>query len=230
MKRPVFLVLLLFVLAVASVPLLQAQERLLPKPPSAVGVDLLEVIETRKSFRMFTGEPIPDADLSTILWSALGVTWRRGDKASIHGVDATTGATLGERRSTVFAWEPTITAYVLLPEGAFRYEPERHALFEVSPRDLRASATTQGFRGRAAVIVLAAYGEILDHMPGRQEDRMAWANATAGLVAQNIYLAATALGYGTVLIWYVNRSTLPRDLGLADEDQLLYALPLGSVE
>ena len=230
MKERVLFVLLLFLQGFVSAPVLQAQERLLPKPPSAVGVDLIKVIESRKSFRTFTGQPIADADLGTILWSALGVTWRRGDKKSIHGVDATTGATLGERRATVFAWEPTITAYVFLPEGTFRYEPERHALLEVAPRDLRASATTQAFPGLAAVIVLAAHGEILDHMPGRQEDRLAWANATAGLVAQNIYLAATALGYGTVLVWYVRRSSLTRDLGLAEEDQLLYALPVGSVK
>ena len=217
-------------LVVASVPLLMAEERLLPQPPSRLGMDLITAIESRKSFRAFTGNEISEGDLATILWSALGVTWRRGDKASIHGVDATTGATLGERRATVYAWEPTITAYVLLPEGAFRYVPERHSLVQVSPSDLRDSAARQSFPGRAAVIILAAHGEILDQLPGPLEDKLAWANVSAGLAAQNIYLAATALGYGTVLIWYVNRTSLPAVLGLSDQDHLLYALPVGSVK
>lgn len=222
--------ILVITLAVVSVCTLSAQERPLPRPAARAGVDVITAIECRKSFKIFSGASIADKDLSTILWSALGVTWRRGDSSSIHGADTVTGATMGERRATVFAWEPCITAYVLLPGGAFRYEPVRHALVKVASDDLRSSATTQIFHGSAAVIVLVAEGTVLNRMPGREEDKLAWANTAAGFATQNVYLAATALGYGTIIIWYVNRVSLPSILGLSDEDRILYALPLGSVK
>jgi len=222
--------ILMIALVLASVHVLGAEERLLPKPAARLGMDVIVAIESRKSFKAFTGKQIREKDLSTILWSALGVTWRRGDKASIHGVDATTGATLGERRATVYAYEPTVKAYVLLSEGAFRYEPVEHALVKVSSNDLRDAATRQSFPGRAAVIILVADGELLGYLPGSEEDKLSWARTIAGLAAQNVYLAATALGHGTVLIWYVNRSSLAPALGLSERDRILYALPLGSVD
>lgn len=221
--------LIAIVLTVVSINVLTAEERSLPKPASKSGVDVISAIESRKSFRNFTGKPIPEKDLSTILWSALGITWRAGAKSSISGVDAITGATTGERRATVFAFEQTITAYVLLAEGAFRYEPVKNALIKVSSVDLRDSATSQKFPGRASVIILVADGKTLDRITGQKEDKLAWVNTCAGLAAQNVYLTTTTLGYGTVLIWYVDKRSLPSVLGLSDKDHVLYALPLGSV-
>lgn len=217
-------VLLLSMLAVS----IFAEERRLPKPAKTVGVDLISAIESRKSFKTFSGGQISANDLSTILWSGLGVTWRAGEKSSINGIDTITGATLGERRSTVFAWQPTIKAYIFLSDGCYCYEPVENALVKVSSEDLRRIATTQHFSGQAAVIILVADGRTLESIPGRMEDKLAWANASAGLAAQNIYLTATSLGHGTVILWYVNRAAVRSGLGLSEKDQILYALPLGT--
>lgn len=214
---------------------LGAQERALTAPPAKFGMDLGTALESRRSLRQFAGGEIPAKDLSTILWSAAGVNWRKEGAASINKADTLSGATAGGRRTIVTAFGVDyVKTYVLLSDGAWRYDPARQVLVKVSAKDVRAAATLQNFPGRSAVIVFVADGEALAAMPAppnvTAETRLAWAYATAGLAAQNVYLASGALGYGALLVAFVNEDATRPALGLGEKDRIMLAMPLGTVK
>ncbi len=62
------------------------------------------------------------------------------------------------------------------------------------------------------------------------EERLRWAHATAGAIAQNVYLMGAARGIGTCLVAGVDGDAIRKGLGLPAEAIPLYAMPLGYEE
>ena len=223
------------IMAATAALALGAQERALGAPALKIGMDLGSALESRRSFRQFTGGEIAAKDLSSILWSAAGVNWKQGDKASIAKADTVSGATEGGRRTMVTAFGVDyVKTFVLLADGVWRYDAARQVLVKVSSKDVRETATLQNFPGRSAVIVFVADGEALAKMPAPptigMETRLNWAFATAGLSVQNVYLSAGALGYGALVVAFMNEGVARPALGIGEKDSILLAMPLGTVK
>ena len=231
--RPVILVIagvlapVLLVLDLSSAPE-EAGAQLgpgrLPPPPKAGGMALAEALWNRRSARRFDGRPVTREELGYLLWAGSGLN-RPGEK----------------KRTAPSAWEAyAITIYVTSPAGTSIYDPAEHALRPaggagpggtgaaggLAQKDLRSEIPrAEGTRTAPVVLVLVAD---FSRYPARAspESRRFLAHADCGAIAENIYLAATALGLGTV----VTADARPESrglLGLGEEQMALYVMPVG---
>ena len=183
----------------------------LPKRPAAAQADLVKALENRKSVRDYRQDRLVMEDLSAVLWAANGVNRDYG------------------RRTAPSAFgNEYIELYVVGDEGAWRYDASAHRLKAAGPAGLKGRLTSQRFVGRAshALVFIADPGKF----PGfftSGEERLRWAHATAGAIAQNVYLMAAARGIGTCLVAGLDGDAIRKGLGLAADAIPLYVMPLG---
>ncbi len=207
---------LLLPLILAASPALGADTKDIPLParPQAVQSDLVSALEKRKSVREFRLEKLATADLSAILWAANGVNRDYG------------------RRTAPSAFgNEYIDIYVVSDEGAWRYDATAHRLKAVAPAGLKSGLTGQRFVGRAShVLVLVADPGKFPGFFTSNEERLRWAHATTGAIAQNVYLMSAARGVGTCLVAGVEVEMIRKGLGLPAGALPLYVMPLGYEE
>lgn len=186
----------------------------LPKRPTAVQSDLVNALENRKSVRDYTTAGLNLQDLSAILWAANGVNRDYG------------------RRTAPSAFgNEYIDVYVVSDEGAWRYDASAHRLKAAAPAGLKARLTGQRFVGRAShVLVLVADPGKYPGFFASSEERLRWAHATAGAIAQNVYLMGAARGVGTCLVAGIDEGAIRKGLGLSADAMPLYVMPLGYEE
>jgi SagB-type dehydrogenase family enzyme len=180
-------------------------------PPQATGtVSLLQALRSRRSTREFSSRPLPDDVLSTLLWSAFGVN--RTDSG-------------GRTAPSAHNWQE-IEVYAALPEGAYRYDARDHALRQVAGGDLRAATGVQEFVATAPLnlVYVADFGKMGD---ASAEDRIFYAAADAGFVAQNVYLSCAAAGLGCVVRGLVDRRKLAPALQLRPDQRIVLAQTVG---
>ena len=181
-------------------------------------VDLLTGLATTRAIRRYRDEPIPDDDLSTILWHATRapsgsnrqpfrfVVLRDGPKA----LEAKT--LLGESFRSMWARKRAADGY---DEGSGASADTPKA---------RMAATMQHFVDhfeRTPVVVLACLRRHRDPHPTE--------GASVYPACQNLLLAARALGYGGVMTtWhaFVEADLRPL-LGIPDDVALCATIPLG---
>jgi len=190
------------------------QDIALPKRPAAVQADLVKALENRKSVRDYRPDRLTMQDLSAVLWAANGVNrdYGRRTAPSAFGNDY-------------------INLYVVGDEGAWRYDAPSHRLKAVAPGDLKGRLTSQRFVARAShVLVLVADPGKFPGFFTSGEERLRWAHATAGAIAQNVYLMGAAKGIGTCLVAGVDGEAIRKGLGLPAAALPLYIMPLGYEE
>ena len=201
-------ILLLLVWALCSCT--EAQTRVsLPAPNAgkASKMTLMQALQNRHSVREYADKVIPDATLSTLLWAACGYN-RPAEKR----ITAPSAMNVQD-----------ISVYVCRADGAYRYNPDKHALDRVSSKDLRASvASRQDFVKTAPVCLVL----VSDLSKFRSPDAEMGA-LDAGYVSENICLACTALGLCTVPRATMDRETLTRELGLQSHHRLFINHPIG---
>jgi SagB-type dehydrogenase family enzyme len=185
--------------------------RALCSPSLAGGMPLLAALTCRQSRREFAPEPLPEQVLSDLLWAAAGI--------NRHDVDGRTAP------SALNAQE--VLLYVAMPQGLFVYEPKPHALRLVVARDVRRVTGHQDFVDTAPLdLVFVADHTRMKLVPAAQ--RAAYAHATAGAMAQNVYLYCASEGLATVIRAWFDRDALARAMGLQADHQLLLSQTVGA--
>jgi SagB-type dehydrogenase family enzyme len=207
---PTLLILLPAIPASASWP----ADIILPKRPLTVQADLAKTLENRKSVRDYTTAKLTLQDLSAILWAANGVNRDYG------------------RRTAPSAFgNEYIDIYVVSDEGAWRYDASAHRLKAAASAGLKARVASQRFVGRAShVLVLVADPGKFPGFFTSSVERLHWAHATAGAIAQNVYLMSAACGVGTCLVAGIDGEAIRKGLGLSADAMPLYVMPLGYEE
>ena len=182
-------------------------------PPSlSGGMPLISALSIRQSLREFAPEPLPEQVLSDLLWAAGGI--------NRHHVDGRTAP------SAMNAQE--VLLYVAMPQGLFLYEPKPHALRLVVASDVRRVTGNQDFVDTAPLdLVFVADHARMKLVPAAQ--REAYAPATAGAMAQNVYLYCASVGLATVVRAWFDRHALTQAMGLGTDQQLLLAQTVGVV-
>ncbi len=190
-------------------------------PPGRDGLDapLGGAISARRSVRRFAPAPLALAEVASLLWAAAGVTSTDGRRAA-----PSAGAT--------FPLETYLVAGDVtgLGPGVYRYLPAEHALTPVAGGDrrgaLRDAALRQECVGRApTVVVLAAVEARTGARYGERAGR--YVAMEAGHAAQNLHLAAAALGLGSVAVGAFDDGAVATALGLPADHAPLYLLPVG---
>lgn len=190
-----------------------------PDPSPGVGVpDLLTGLATTRAIRRYREEPVPDADLSAILW---------------HATRAPSGSNRQPFRFLVLRDGPrAVEAKALLGESFRRLwaEKRRQDGYDEgtgttgdTPK-ARMAATMQHFVDHFAetpVVVLALLRRYRDPHPTE--------GASVYPACQNLLLAARALGYGGVLtMWHqFVEDELRQLLEIPDDVAVCATIPLG---
>lgn len=108
-----------------------------------------------------------------------------------------------------------ILIYVGNETAAYVYQPETQTLRMHKEGD---------FRGRGDYRAPIQLFIVLNQS---RYDDLVWAFAEAGSIGQSIYLAANALGLGTVCVGGIDRSRLHEALSLSEDEVVLSNMPLG---
>lgn len=186
----------------------------LPTRPASVQSDLVSALEKRKSVRDYRSEKLSTQDLSAILWAANGVN-----------------RDYGRRTAPAAFGNEYIDVYLVSDEGAWRYDALAHRLKATAPAGLKENLTGQRFVGRAShVLVLVADPGKFPGFFASSEERLRWAHATAGAIAQNVYLMSAARGVGTCLVAGIDEGAIRKGLSLSNAAIPLYVMPLGYEE
>jgi nitroreductase len=185
----------------------------LTERPKSVNVDLIKALEQRKSTRQYALHKISTEALSAILWAANGVN--RPD---------------GKRTAPSAYGKQYIDIYVATSHGFYIYDAHAHALKFKGKADIRKKLSKQQHVVKAShVLILVAN---LEEVPGYfidQDIKRNWAHATAGTIAENVYLMASAKDVGTCLVAGLEEKAVRRELRLSSEKIPLYLMPLGYI-
>lgn len=197
----------------ATTKMISLAERRLPEtattvalPPSApMRMALDGAVERRRSVRSYTGDPMPLDYLAAILRAGVGFTG-----------EADVTLTTGSQVQLKFRATPSggglmpISLYVAamkvtgLEPGYYRYDPNEDALVLAGPESI-----VEGLRGAVAfpeeVITLSRANAMLMFVAKPWRSMRKYGNRgmrlvfmEAGYIAQNIHLASTALGFGSL--------------------------------
>jgi nitroreductase len=183
----------------------------LPDPPAIAKMDLVTALEKRQSTREYSDSKLSSEDLSAVLWAANGVN-----------------RPVGKRTSPSAHGKQYVEIYVVADTGSYLYDAAGHMLRGVADGDLRGKMGRQAYVSKAShILVLVAD---LDRVPGpmrSKEEKLYWANATAGTMAQNVYLMAAAKGIGTCIVAGLVEENVRQAIKLPGNMVPLYIMPLG---
>jgi len=191
----------------------------LPSPSWTAPMPLDRALEARRSIRSYARTPLTRAEIATLLWAAQGVTGPGGER--------TAPSAGGLYPLEVFLVAGRVDD---LPEGVYRYDPASHDLIRTAEKAPRAALAHAALgqdcvRTAPAVIVLAA-------VPSRTTSKyrsrsLRYVHIESGAAAENVYLAATSLGLGTVLVGAFEDADVKNVLNLEKEVEPLILLPVG---
>lgn len=196
----------------------------LPEPLFDHCSTVFEALKTRRTSRTIGERPISLQALSDLLWAAQGVN-------RIEGPFGDQGRTAGSASNA-----QEIHVYVATGDGTYLYEPGNHRLTPVASGDIRPLATGAGQAPAGANapvrLIYVVDLERLTHAgfqePGLHdpETQKSYYFVDTGLIAQNVYLAASSLGLAT---WFhnCNKAALQEKLGLEPHQRALFGQTIG---
>ena len=194
----------------------------LPSPSQKGSMSLEEAIARRRSVRDFASEPISQAQLSQILWSAQGITDTHEKCRAVPSAGATYPLEI-----FIVCGRNCIEE---INEGIYHYNIDSHSLTLHHKGDVRLElarvALDQECIYQAPVdIVICAIYERTAMTYGARAER--YVHIEVGHAGQNIYLQATALGLATVAIGAFYDEQVREVLRLDKQCKPIYILPVG---
>lgn len=185
----------------------------LPPPRQQGQMSLEEAIARRRSVRAFTEQDLAPEQLSQLLWSAQGITDRRGFRAA----------------PSAGALYP-LELYVISAGGFYHYRPQEHALALVMAEDLRGAVWQAGLKQDAlrdapVVFLICAVYQRTEVKYGQRATQ--YVHIEVGHAAENLLLQAVALGLGGVPIGAFYDDQLMTALSLPGDCKPLYLLAVG---
>jgi len=173
----------------------------------------------RRSVRDFSATSLTLSQISQLLWAAQGITNENGFRTA-----PSAGAT--------YPLEVYLVAGKVeeLAPGIYRYNPREHALELVMSGDIRAALSSACF-GQEWVdsapisVVISAVFERTTRRYGKRG--IQYVHMEVGHAAQNIYLQATALNLGTVIVGAFDDNLVMKVMRLPHDEIPLAVLPVG---
>ncbi|MEM3406695.1 MAG: SagB/ThcOx family dehydrogenase [Nitrososphaerota archaeon] len=194
----------------------------LPEPKIKGEMSVEEALAKRRSIREYTSEPLNLEQISQLLWAAQGITEPRLGFRTAPSAGATYPLEI-----YLVAGENGVKE---LEAGIYKYNPREHNIVLLLKGDFRkelmGAGLGQTWIGEAPInIVIAA---IYERTIARYGERgIRYVHMEAGHVGQNIYLQATALKLGTVVIGAFYDEEVQKVLNLPKEEKPLYIMPVG---
>jgi len=167
----------------------------LPPPRTRGGPPLWDVFSARRSVREFDPRPMPDRQVSQVLWAAQGIT------AEHFGFKFRTTPSAG-------ALYPVETYAVVhnvqgIPRGVYHYAVEDHALEQLREGDYRVAAARAALDQRVAydAHLVLLWTAVFERCKWKYRQRAyRYVYLDAGHIAQGVALAAVGEGLGSCQI------------------------------
>jgi nitroreductase len=182
----------------------------LPPPGTGGGLPLMQALVKRRSIRAYQERALPDQTMSDLLWAAFGINRPES----------------GDR--TAPSWRHSIETdiYVCTRDAVYLYEPKAHELRRVLDIDIRGKTSSMVFAATAPIVLV--YAADLGRMAEAPREQQALnAHVDSAIVGQNVYLFCASAGLGTVILGTVDRTGLPKRMGLRDNQIVTFAQPVG---
>jgi SagB-type dehydrogenase family enzyme len=201
----------------------EAQMIALPAPERAGGMPLWEAVGGRRSVRDFRGSPLSARDLSQLLWSSQGITRIMGEYALRAAPSA----------GALYPIETYLSVQAVegIESGIYHYDVREHGLDLLRNDDFReavaGAALDQGFLVEAAVVF--AWTAVFARSKWKYKERAyRYVYLDAGHIAQNVALAAVALGLGSCQIAALYDDEVNAVLGVdGKEESIVYMTAVG---
>jgi len=206
----------------------QAPQIALPRPRTEGGEGLWSVLSRRRSVRRYDPGPLRLEDLSQVLWAAQGITRLAGD------FDFRTSPSAG----ALYPVETYLAVHAVeyLTPGVYHYAVEAHALEQLQLDDLRtqelrtqvAQAALDQRVGHDAQVVLI-WTAVFERSKWKYKQRAyRYIYLDAGHIAQNVALAAVALGLGSCQVAALYDDEANTLLGIdGEQESVIYMTALG---
>jgi SagB-type dehydrogenase family enzyme len=191
----------------------------LPEPRYESETSVEEALLQRRSIRAYSGENLTIEEVSQLLWAAQGIT-------------ASWGGRTAPSAGALYPLELYVVVGTVegLESGVYRYRPEKHELEKVKDGDVRAeladAALDQECIQDAAINIV--FTAVYERTTGKYGERgIQYVYMEAGHTAQNVYLQADALDLGTVTIGAFSDSDVTDVVGVQEQENPLYIMPVG---
>ncbi|MDO4571082.1 MAG: SagB/ThcOx family dehydrogenase [Planctomycetia bacterium] len=173
----------------------------LPEPTRSGGKPVMDAISERGSAREFADQPLDAQTLSDILWSAWGFN-REGKRTvpSAHN-------------------RQEMEVYVILAQGAYKYDATKNALILVAKGDFRKDAGTQEYVHDAPLNII--------YVGTAEPAKRHFSFVTAGCAVENVYLYAASKGLACVVRASFSEDALKKTLNLSDNAQVMLGQTVG---
>ena len=119
-----------------------------------------------------------------------------------------------------------IDVYVALAAGAYRYDAPGHALKPILARDIRSETGVQQFVAQVPVDLIFV-ADLTKTGDGPEQERLFYAAADAGFIAENVYLYGASRGLAVCVRGAINKAALAKTLGLRPEQRIILAQSVG---
>lgn len=191
----------------------------LPQPVTDGEMSLEEALTLRRSVRSYTDEPLTLSEVSQLLWAAQGITNERGFRTA-----PSAGATFPLEMFLL------ISNVDGLKKGLYHYHPDGHQLDFIREGDF-AEPLYQASLSQSMILeggIVLVFGAIFERTTERYGERgRRYVHNEIGHASQNVHLQAAALDLGTVVIGAYNDDEVEEVLGLGDQYNVLYLMPVG---
>lgn len=191
----------------------------LPAPSTKSLTSVEAAMQSRRSRRSFTEQPLTLQQLSQILWSLQGQTADWG------------GRTVPSAKSA-YPLEITLVAKNVdgLEPGVYHYVSPDNALQQVIsgvPTQFDEAAVQQAGQTAPAVFYISAdFNRMTEAFEGEPHDDNVLLEA--GHAGQNVYLQVESLGLGTVVMGGFNPALMSTVLQIPSSERLIYQVPVGN--
>jgi SagB-type dehydrogenase family enzyme len=195
----------------------------LSAPQLSGGAGIWGVLAARRSVRRFEDQPLSEAELSQLLWAAQGITARAHEYAFRTAPSA--GALYPVETYMV------VNSVLGFEAGLYHYAVEDHALERLRAGDLRIEAARaaldQRMVTRANIVLI--WTAVFQRSKWKYRQRAyRYCYLDAGHLAQNVALAAVALGLGSCQIAALYDEEANALLGVdGEEESTLYMTVVG---
>jgi SagB-type dehydrogenase family enzyme len=202
---------------------LEAPKVKLPAPAGSGGMPVWEAVGRRRSVRDFRNTPVRAEDLSQLLWASQGVTKFMGEYALRSAPSA----------GALYPVETYLSVHMVegIEPGIFHYGVREHELELLRPGDFRSAVAEagldQGFLAEAAVVF--AWTAVFARSKWKYKERAyRYVYLDAGHIAQNVALAAVAMGLGSCQVAALYDDEVNAILGVdGKEESIIYMTALG---
>ena len=174
-----------------------ATVKILPPPDTTGGIPLMAALANRKATRSFSGKSFTDDIVGNMLWAGFGVN--RPD---------------GRRTAPTARNVQDIDVYILLSDGAWRYEGKDHSLINVLKDDIRHVAGNGDAIILYVVDTTKSYNDLTPAMH-------------AGSIYQNVGLYCASVGLNNVVRVSFDSSSLSKAMNLPSTSKIIVSQAVG---